>query len=424
MSKAKRQSLRKIPVDDLRLGMYVAELCGSWMDHPFWSTRFLLDDPADLARIRASAIREIWIDTALGLDVVVEEAPPAAVDEPEDLEATLGRTLFEAAMAAPARVELAAEVTRAAAICGRARQAVTAMFSEARMGRAVTADALHPLVEEISGSVMRNPGALVSLARLKRKDDYTYMHSVAVCGLMIALARQLGLDDAATREAGLAGLVHDIGKAMVPLEILNKPGKLTDAEFDRIKEHPGSGYDLLLDGAGVSEVPLDVCLHHHEKTNGSGYPKGLDASGLSLFAKMGAVCDVYDAITSDRPYKAGWDPGLAIRKMNEWSDGHFEPRVFQAFVKTVGIYPVGSLVRLESGLLAVILESNADTLLKPMVKAFYCTRRERRVSPVVIDLAEPAASDSIAGWEDVSQWQFPDFAELWSGRSLPAGTAA
>ena len=409
--------------------MYLTEFCGSWMDHPFWNTKFLLENPSDLASIQGSAVKEVWIDVGRGLDVAAEEvASEGAAESLEETHARLEQTLVMAAAqpaAVPGKVELAAEVSRAAAICGHAKEAVTAMFSEARMGKAVSADALNPLVDEISGSVMRNPGALVSLARLKNKDDYTYMHSVAVCGLMIALARQLGLDEKQTREAGLAGLVHDIGKATVPLAILNKPGKLTDEDFDRIKVHPASGHALLVEGAGVGAIPLDVCLHHHEKSNGSGYPHGLTVDKLSLFAKMGAVCDVYDAITSDRPYKAGWDPAGAIRKMNEWSQGHFDTRVFQAFIKAVGIYPIGSLVRLESDLLGVVTDVNAEALLMPTVKTFYCARRRIRVKPQVIDLADSASVERVTSWEDAAQWGFAELNELWSGNaSSKAGSAA
>ena len=239
------------------------------------------------------------------------------------------------------------------------------------------------------------------------------MHSVAVCGLMLALARQLGLDEAQSRESGMAGLMHDLGKAAIPLEILNKSGKLTESEFDRVKSHPIRGHELLLESDSAGEIPLDVCLHHHEKTNGRGYPDGLNAESLSLYAKMGAVCDVYDAITSDRPYKAGWDPATSIRKMKEWSEGHFDFLVFQAFVKTVGIYPIGSLVRLESDKLAVVSEVADESLLTPVVTAFYCVRGNVRLPVKTIDLA--AAGDRITGWESYEDWDFPDLNELWSG---------
>lgn len=426
-SKSKPESLRKISVNDLRTGMFLTEMCGSWMDHPFWNTRFLLDNPADIESLRNSAVKEVWIDTAQGLDVAeAASAPPSETraETEQRVERELVESLVQPTVLVP-RVELASEVKRAAALCGKAKGEVTAMFSEARMGKAVSPEKLEPLVEEISNSVQRNPGALVSLARLKSADDYTFMHSVAVCGLMIALARQLGLEQAQIREAGMAGLIHDLGKAMVPLEILNKPGKLTDDEFDRMKQHPRYGYDMLMEGAGVGEIPLDVCLHHHEKVDGSGYPDRLDSETISLFAKMGAVCDVYDAITSDRPYKAGWDPAVAIRKMNEWSNGHFDPRVFQAFVKSVGIYPIGSLVRLESGLLAVVTEISPDSLLTPTVKAFYCTRRKSRLSPRLLDLAKLTGKERIKSWEDPGHWNFPDLYELWSGlEASRAGSAA
>lgn len=418
MAKPKGKRLKKIAADQLRLGMYVNELCGSWMDHPFWNTKFLLEDPADLETIHASSIKEIWIDVDRGLDVeaTAQDEAVAPEETAEEAEARNEAELIDAAtrkLDKPARVELAAEVTRAAAICGRARGAVTQMFGEARMGRAVDAENLEPLVEEISGSVMRNPGALVSLARLKSQDDYTYLHSVAVCGLMIALGRQLGFDEAQMREAGMAGLLHDIGKAAVPLDILNKPGKLTDEEFRRVQSHPVAGHEMLLEANGVGDVPLDVCLHHHEKVDGSGYPDKLSDEAISLYAKMGAVCDVYDAITSDRPYKKGWDPSMAIRKMNDWASGHFDNRIFQAFVKTVGIYPVGSLVKLDSGLLAVVSEVTDEALLTPIVKTFYCTKRSARMPIRQLDLA--GGADRIAGWESPDDWNFPDLEELWSG---------
>ena len=303
---------KKIQVDQLRIGMFIDEFCGSWIDHPFWKNSFKVDDTKVLAQIQASAVKEIWIDTAKGLDVATLEVHddvvvPVAVrgiSQPR-VEAVVADHIEPPVEPATSMTE---ELQRARRIVGQARGAVINMFQDVRLGKAIDAEHCLPLVDDISRSVGRNPGAIVSLARLKTSDDYTYMHSVAVCALMVALAKQLQLSDEETREAGLAGLLHDLGKAAMPLDVLNKPGKLTDAEFAIMKRHPEEGHKMLLEGQGVGPIPLDVCLHHHEKMNGSGYPHRLKGEQISLHARMGAVCDVYDAITSNRPYKAGWDP--------------------------------------------------------------------------------------------------------------------
>ena len=401
--------LKRIPVEQLRLGMYIHELCGSWMDHPFWRGAFLLNDRKDLQSILSTGIKEVWIDDAKGLGVDDGQGQEVAAAEVE--------TILEQAdtpSKQSQRVNVAQEAARAVMICSKSKHAITSMFQEARMGKALNADDALPIVEEISSSVLRNPGALIGLARLKNKDDYTYMHSVAVCALMVSLARQLGLDEEQTRQAGLAGLLHDVGKMMIPLEILNKPGKLTDEEFTIIKSHPSEGYKMLLEGQGVGDIALDVGLHHHEKIDGSGYPDRLTDKQISLFAKMGAVCDVYDAVTSNRPYKNGWEPAESIRKMAEWK-GHFDLVVFQAFVKNIGIYPIGSMVKLSSNRLGVIIEQTEKSLLTPIVKVFFSIKSNGRIVPEILDLSKPLCKDKIVSHEDPAKWGILDIHELWSG---------
>lgn len=407
--------LKKIAVEQLVVGMHLKEFCGSWMEHPFWRSGFVITDPKDLVTIRASAIREVWIDCSKGLDVPAGEAAVSESESEEQVEAELREAVSARREVAPVSVQ--AEIERAAKICYQSKQAVMSMFSEARMGKTVDTGSAKQLVEEITDSVSRNPGALISLARLKTADDYTYMHSVAVCAMMVALAKQLGLSEEETRSAGIAGLMHDLGKAAMPMDVLNKPGKLTDAEFSIIKTHPEEGYKLLQSGTNVDPMVLDVCLYHHEKVDGSGYPKGLKGDQISLFAKMGAVCDVYDAITSNRPYKSGWDPAESLRKMAEWASGHFDGKVFQAFVKSLGIYPIGSLVQLSSGRLGVVVEQTAKSLTTPRVKVFYSTKSNMRIVPEVIDLSRPGSTDKIMSREDPAKWKFSDLNELWSGIS-------
>lgn len=407
--------LKKIGVEHLRVGMHLEELCGSWMEHPFWRTKFVIKDPKDIRLIIESGIKEVWIDIDKGLDI------PAAASK-EQVEAKVDAELMETAAATgtpiqvsqPKRVAMTEEVKRAAKICANGKDAVVSMFQEVRMGKAISAEAAGELVDEISSSVARNPGALISLARLKTADDYTYMHSVAVCALMVVLARQLNLDEKETREAGMSGLLHDLGKAMMPMEVLNKPGKLTDEEFRIIKSHPEEGHRLLVEGGTAGPMVLDVCLHHHEKVDGSGYPHRLKDEQISVFAKMGAVCDVYDAITSNRPYKAGWDPAESIRKMTEWTNGHFDGRIFQAFVKSIGIYPVGSLVRLSSGRLGVVAEQSDKSLLTPRIKVFFSTKSMAYVPPELIDLSRPNVSEKIVAREDAEKWGIKNLDQYWA----------
>jgi len=411
---------KKIPVAELRVGMHLLRLEGPWIAHPFWRTRFVIDDPKTLEQVRRSGVRECWIDTRLGLDVAApaDEGAPAPVAAPPAHGAQgADAPAAPATVGAAARSDFDAELREAAEVCNRGRRAVVAMFNEARMGRTLDAEACLPLVEEIAGSVMRNPGALVSLARLKTRDDYTYMHSVAVCALMVALGRRIGLSEAECREAGQAGLLHDIGKAVMPLEVLNKPDKLTDAEFDVMRSHPVRGHELLQEGRAATAATLDVALHHHERIDGTGYPHQLPGEAIDRLARMGAICDVYDAITSNRPYKAGWDPASSIARMAGWK-GHFDPVLFAAFVQSLGIFPTGSLVRLESQRVAVVAEQNAAALTAPVVVAFYNLRSAMPITPQRLDLSRPGTQDRIIGREDVPPGHYGRVDELWAAPEL------
>jgi putative nucleotidyltransferase with HDIG domain len=268
-----------------------------------------------------------------------------------------------------------------------------------------------PLVDEIAASVERHPMALLSVARLKTHDDYTYLHSVAVSALMLSLSRQLDLDAKQTRLAGLGGLMHDLGKASMPWEVLNKPGKLTDEEFAIMKHHTVAGAEALR-AAGADPEVLDMALHHHEKMDGTGYPDRLSADAIPLMARMLAVCDVYDAVTSERVYKKPWDPSGAMHQMAKWG-GHFDKAVFNAFVKTVGIYPVGSLVRLASQRLAVVIEPGKESLLTPKVRMFFSLRSNEPIALETVDLAASWCQDKIAGPEDPQKWGFKSLDHLW-----------
>jgi putative nucleotidyltransferase with HDIG domain len=373
------------------------------MDHPFWKKSFDLTDPKDLNTLQTCGLQEVWIDTDKGLDVESGVKVTTAEEAQQKIEAELQQLTQENKPVIP-RISLREEVSRARKLQEKSKAAVTSMFMEARMGNAINVEEAMPLVDEINLSISRNPEAFLNISRLKNKDDYTYLHSVAVCALMIALSKQMGLSDADIKDAGMAGLLHDVGKMMIPEDVLNKPGKLTDEEFEVIKNHPRRGWEVLSESKGANAVALDVVLHHHERVDGTGYPEKISGDALTIFARMGAVCDVYDALTSNRCYKAGWEPSEALRKMAEWRNGHFDERIFYAFVKTIGIYPTGTLVKLKSGKLAVVIEQSAKGLLTPMVKAFFSTKSNEPIMPETIDLSKSA--ESIANVEVTEKWGF------------------
>ncbi len=399
--------LKKISLNQARQGMYVHQLEGPWLDSPFWRSAFRVDSVEVLSLMRAHRIAAIWIDTGRGLDV--EDPLPAMPVAPP------------AAPAAPFRfapVERAGtrdEMARAARILARAKDAVVTMFNETRMGRLADLGVATALVDDVAASVMRNRGAMINLVRLKQADDYTYLHSVAVCAMMIALARQLALPDHEVRDCGMAGLLHDLGKVAIPPEILNKPGKLTEDEYRQVREHPVAGFEALGKWPDVPESARDVCLHHHERYDGNGYPHGLKGDQIGRHARMGAICDVYDAITSNRPYKAGWCPAESLRRMAAWTkEGHFDPVMFAAFVKCMGIYPVGTLLRLKSSRLGVVVD-NSKSLLKPIVKVFFSAKSMSYILPEDVDLSLPGMSEAIAAKEEASAWGLSDIDRYWSG---------
>ncbi|MFA6231402.1 MAG: HD-GYP domain-containing protein [Rhodanobacter sp.] len=392
--------LKKIPMSLVTRGMFVHKISGKWMDHPFWKGSFLIVDDKTLQTLRSLGDKEVWIDTGKGADVAVSVAGRAAHDTP----ATANRVAVasDPADVVAERTDFGSDVAQAEAIRERAKGVAKSLFADARMGKALSMDAAVEIVEEVSNSITRNPAAILSVLRLKKKDDYTYLHSVAVSALMMALGRRLGVEGDALRELGMAGLLHDIGKVGVADAVLNKPGKLSPLELTSVRLHPELGWDILRQQPGTSKLVLDVCLHHHEKVDGSGYPDKLSGDDLSRAARMGAICDVYDAITSERPYKKGWEPADAIRRMAEWQQGHFDRDLFHAFVKMIGIYPTGTLVRLASNRLAVVLQQGRSSTLSPIVRVFRTLPSNEELAPTLVDLEDTA--DTIVGIEDAHDW--------------------
>ncbi|MBB3953005.1 HD-GYP domain-containing protein [Aureimonas jatrophae] len=326
-------TLLRIAIGEARVGMFVHALDGSWLDNPFWTRSFTLASKGDVARLQRSPVRSLLIDLAKGL------GPSGAVAVTDE-----GGSRRVAVPTPIARPRLASaetrELRRAAAILHETTRELRSLFEGVSSGRGLDLAVTRDVVSDLEAAVRERPRALLTVTRLKTKDEYSYRHSVAVCALVTHFGRHLGLDASLVRNLGLAGLLHDIGKVAIPSALLGKPGKLSDDEMALMQTHPQAGYDLLRDEADLPEVVREMCLHHHERIDGRGYPAGLSGEAISMPVRILSICDVFDAVTSIRPYKDAWSSETALARMSQWH-GQFDPVLLLRFFQGIGVGSTG-----------------------------------------------------------------------------------
>lgn len=424
--------LRKILTSQLDLGMFVHSMEGSWFDHPFWRSRFLLNDREQIEQIVSSDVKRVTIDEARGKKLLLLLEPVAGPKAAESSARApkLMRLPELSAVARPRSYlrdvakpdfnrltprERAAEVRKASGTIKRSRAAVMALFEDARLGNTVKSRKLAPLVRQISRSVNIDPTIILNISRMKTKDEYTYLHSVSVCALMVNLARKMGFPEQQMHDIGMAGLLHDVGKTSIPKSILSKPGKLDESEWITIRNHPQRGHDILVASEDVSNIALEVCLRHHEKMDGTGYPGGIAADNLSIFTRMSTICDVYDAITSQRSYNTPLSASEALAEMQSWS-GHFDQLILRDFVDSLGILPVGTLVRLSHDELAMVIGESSANYAAPIVRSFHSLDSGRDIAPKDFDTGRNKSRKLVAV-EEPEDWGFTDW-PLFSAKLL------
>jgi len=343
------------------------------MEHPFLTNRFIVKDMGVIQKIASSGIRNVYIDTERGKDLETARTQ-------EEIHEHLQKTIESEILANKKEhkpVAVTEEVNRARKLYSETTSVIRNLMKDARLGKQVNVTALAPMAENIVGSVFRNSHALTGISRIKTKDEYTFMHCVSVAGLMATFAKEMNMSDEIVYQVAMGGLIHDIGKTMMPDNILNKPGKLDEDEMNIMRTHVDHSFLILKEEKGISEAAMDVTMRHHERVDGTGYPYGLKGDEISTIGKMSAIVDVYDALTSVRVYKDAWEPTFTMRKMLEWSDHHFDKQLVHAFIRCLGIYPVGSVVELESGLIGVVLDQSSD-LLKPKIRVIYNKKKKFR----------------------------------------------
>ncbi len=396
--------IKKVAVGQLRPGMYIHDLNCGWMEHPFLSNNFRIKDLDTIQCIAAMGIREVYIDTGKGDDVNPAPTREAVL---ADLQQRLQRVGTAPSRKTAPRLSVREERINAARVEREASRLVTNIMQDVRLGKQIEVERVSHVVDGMVSSIFRNPHALMSLGRIRQMDRYTFEHSVSVGVLMMSFARELGLERSVMQEIGVGALLHDIGKIKTPDPILNKRGKLSDDEFAIMRQHVVYSRELLEQTGGISATALAVAAQHHERYDGSGYPLKLKGDEISPYGQMAAIVDVYDAISADRCYRKGEEPTSVLRRLLEWSQFHFNENLVHQFIRCVGIYPVGTLVRLESGRLAIVLEPGEKGPLFPLVRVIYDTHRRQFITPRDIDLSNPTArsgDDRISNCESAEKY--------------------
>ena len=396
--------IKKIPANQLVIGMYIHDLNCGWMTHPFALNRFKISDSDSLEKILGTGVAEVFIDTALGTDVAIAESDAARTEKSEAAEE------INDPIAGPSTVipgilsglSPAEEFDLAKKLYANANKLLRDTMKDVRLGKQIALDKCESMIDNIVDSMFRFPSALLPLAQLKTHDEYSYQHSVAVSALAVAFGRILKLPLNEIKDIALGGLLHDIGKALIPGRLLNKPGKLDGEEFCIMKTHVVYSAKLLNDIKGVSEVTFNAATQHHERYDGTGYPNRLKGDAISLHGQMIAIVDAYDSITSLRVYHKAMPPTEALRILFESGDTQFNNRLVLAFIKGIGIYPAGSLVRMESGKLGIVREVSQDNLLQPVVQLIYDCKKLCHITPETIDLC--TSNDKIISHESFEKW--------------------
>ena len=363
--------------------MYIDDLDCDWRKHPFLRQRFHVKDEQIIQKIASAGLRHVFIDTARGKDVDIAPIEPSAAIQqpavaPHECSTLRGN---ESTNAIPTSEQLSG----ARALYRETTSVVRNLMEGTRSGRQVEVSAVNPAAERIVQSVFNNRHAITSVARIKTKDEYTFMHCVSVAALMVAFARDLDLPETEIQEVAIGGLIHDIGKTLVSQEVLNKPARLNEDEYRHMRDHVTFSREILQDHPDVSQSALDVALMHHEQLDGAGYPLKLRGKEISQIGRMAAIVDIYDAVTSVRVYKEAWHPTKAMQLLMEQTPNKLDRDLVHRFARCIGIYPVGCAVALESGLVGIVLGQH-ENLLRPTLRVVYNRKQMQFVKVHDIDL--------------------------------------
>jgi HD-GYP domain-containing protein (c-di-GMP phosphodiesterase class II) len=382
-----------ISVQYLEVGMNVVALDRPWEETSFLLQGFVIASTEDVQELQRQC-RNVTIQVKIE-QVETLKTKPANPPKQTAANTKTQPTGVQTGPASARRVKYINQVSFEQAVQSSritfdsARSLATSIMDGLRVGRSLDIDECRVVVEEVVASVLANKDALRFLSMIRHKDSYTAEHSMNVCILSATFARHLGLMEFEIHEIALCGLLHDVGKSRIPLEILNKPGRFTREEAYIMAEHPTHGRNILMSASSQFNHAIDVAHSHHERIDGKGYPRGLSRSQIPYYARIVALVDAYDAMTSHRCYGKAKPSEQALKNILRDKGAHFDPELAMEFVKCIGVYPSGSLVELSGGHLAIVIKANADDFARPTVLIVTDQQQFTVRQQHVLDLAEP-----------------------------------
>jgi putative nucleotidyltransferase with HDIG domain len=390
--------IKKIEVSKLKKGMFVSKFDRPWIETPFLFSKMLIKDEHQIEKIKKYC-NHIYIDTEKGLDSK-ESIHIAEADK--KIEYEMKETIQEALKREPPPVEekvkFEEEIKEAKKVHVETKAVIKNVLSDIRMGKSVSTNDAKKVVDDMTESIMRNRDALLCLTQLKSKDEYTSLHSINVCVLCLTFGRHMGYQKIDLKILGIGALLHDIGKMKIPNEILNKPGKLTNEEFEIMKKHTIYSAEILSKTHDLPQRALEIPLQHHERYNGTGYPKGLKGDEIGVFGMISSIVDVYDAVTSNRVYHTGLQAHEALKRMYEWRGNDFHPTLMERFIQNVGIYLFGTLLNINTSQIGIVISINRIHILRPKVLLIIDEKGKSYSNPQAIDLTEKSPDGKSYKW--------------------------
>ncbi|GAB0111387.1 HD-GYP domain-containing protein [Pseudoalteromonas distincta] len=372
-----------LPISELRPGMYVDGVTKQQeeINNIKIKTSGLVKDTSIIKRLIAEGILELSIDFDKS-DIAI----PAKYQSEVDAKDTQSRIRKKQA---PSKVIMTVqhEFAKASHAYDQYDRKLQVLYSDLSSGLSINKTLLDEIVNDIVASVFRNENAMTILTRIKDKHSYNWRHMINCAIFAAVFAKYLGYERAVVEEFAMGALIHDLGQAKLPQGIFSKPGKVTSSELIAIKKHVSQGLGLVKNEKGVTSLMVDMIVNHHERLDGSGYPRGVTSKELSKPARIMAIVDVYDAMTADRPHQDGDEPINVLRYLLA-NKKMFDSELVQHFIKCLGVHPVGTIVKLTNERLALVLEGNKLNPIKPKVKLFYNAKHNHYVTPKDIDLSD------------------------------------